>query len=39
MDSGLDRAAIVALGLHYLQEADALIQAAGVTPGAEGAAG
>ena len=38
MESGIDRAAIVALGLQYLQEADTAIQAAGVTPRATEAA-
>jgi hypothetical protein len=36
MESGIDRAAIVALGLQYLQEADTAIQAAGATPSSNG---
>ena len=37
MEAGIDRPAIVALGLRYLQEADAAIQAAGATPANDGA--
>ncbi len=37
MESGIDRAALVGLGLRYLQEADEAIQASGALPGAEGA--
>jgi len=37
MESGIDRTAIVALGLHYLQEADAAIQAAGEPAPSNGA--
>jgi len=37
MESGIDRAAIVALGLQYLQEADAAIQEAGEIASSNGA--
>ena len=37
MESGIDRAAIVALGLQYLLEADAAIQAAGAVVSSDGA--
>jgi DNA repair exonuclease SbcCD nuclease subunit len=36
METGIDRAAIVALGLEYLQEADTAMQAAGATPSSNG---
>jgi DNA repair protein SbcD/Mre11 len=36
LDSGVDRAALVSLGLQYLQEADAAAQAAGAQPAGDG---
>jgi len=37
MESGIDRTAIVALGLQYLQDADAAIEAAGEIAPSNGA--
>ena len=39
LEAGTDRAALVALGLQYLREADEASQAAGAAPAAEGSAG